>query len=196
MGTGAALAGHESSARRRRKRVSLRSRRDCRQPGWIRAQHAAVLSALAEAAPMTWLVGRCLSAGYTGAFAMPVRGPRSGFTRRLLCARQRAAQRSARRQTRPPVAVMAGDGGSMFTMPELVTAAELGLPLPIVIWENGGSSKSRTTWTVAIFPGSASRVSTPILSRLPGPATVTESTPPTRPLQSAFRAALTPTGQP
>ena len=26
----------------------------------------------------------------------------------------------------------------MFTMPELVTAAELNLPLPIVIWENGG----------------------------------------------------------
>ena len=26
----------------------------------------------------------------------------------------------------------------MFTVQELVTAAELGLPLPIVIWENGG----------------------------------------------------------
>ena len=37
-----------------------------------------------------------------------------------------------------PVAVIAGDGGSMFTMQELITAAELGLPLPIVIWENGG----------------------------------------------------------
>ena len=26
----------------------------------------------------------------------------------------------------------------MFTMPELITAAELGLPIPIIIWENGG----------------------------------------------------------
>ena len=26
----------------------------------------------------------------------------------------------------------------MFTMPELLTAAELKLPIPIIIWENGG----------------------------------------------------------
>ena len=37
-----------------------------------------------------------------------------------------------------PVTVLVGDGGFMFTMPELVTAAELGLSMPIVIWENGG----------------------------------------------------------
>ena len=28
--------------------------------------------------------------------------------------------------------------GFMFTMPELLTAAEAGLSLPVVIWENGG----------------------------------------------------------
>jgi len=33
---------------------------------------------------------------------------------------------------------LVGDGGFMFTMPELITAAELGLPIPIIIWENGG----------------------------------------------------------
>ena len=37
-----------------------------------------------------------------------------------------------------PVAVLVGDGGFMFTMPELVTAAELSLSLPVVICENGG----------------------------------------------------------
>jgi thiamine pyrophosphate-dependent acetolactate synthase large subunit-like protein len=37
-----------------------------------------------------------------------------------------------------PVVVMAGDGGFMFTMPELMVAAEQKLPLPIIIWENGG----------------------------------------------------------
>ena len=37
-----------------------------------------------------------------------------------------------------PVAVLAGDGGFMFTMPELVTAAETRLALPVIIWENGG----------------------------------------------------------
>ena len=36
------------------------------------------------------------------------------------------------------MAVLVGDGGFMFTMPELATAAEAGLGLPIIIWENGG----------------------------------------------------------
>ena len=37
-----------------------------------------------------------------------------------------------------PVAVLVGDGGFMFSMPELLTAKEQNLSLPIIIWENGG----------------------------------------------------------
>ena len=37
-----------------------------------------------------------------------------------------------------PVAVLVGDGGFMFSMPELLTAREQNLSLPIIIWENGG----------------------------------------------------------
>ena len=37
-----------------------------------------------------------------------------------------------------PVVTFAGDGGFMFTVQELVTAAELKLPLPIILWNNGG----------------------------------------------------------
>ena len=36
------------------------------------------------------------------------------------------------------VAVLVGDGGFMFSMPELLTAREQNLSLPIIIWENGG----------------------------------------------------------
>ena len=36
------------------------------------------------------------------------------------------------------VAVLVGDGGFMFSMPELLTAKEQNLSLPIIIWENGG----------------------------------------------------------
>jgi thiamine pyrophosphate-dependent acetolactate synthase large subunit-like protein len=36
-----------------------------------------------------------------------------------------------------------GDGGIMFTLPELATAAELGLPLPIVVSLNGGYGEIR-----------------------------------------------------
>ena len=37
-----------------------------------------------------------------------------------------------------PVVALAGDGGFMFTVQELVTAAELGLALPIILWNNMG----------------------------------------------------------
>ncbi len=37
-----------------------------------------------------------------------------------------------------PVAALVGDGGFMFTVQELVTGAELGLALPIILWNNQG----------------------------------------------------------
>ncbi len=37
-----------------------------------------------------------------------------------------------------PVTVLVGDGGFMFSMPELLTAKEQNLSLPVIIWENGG----------------------------------------------------------
>ena len=37
-----------------------------------------------------------------------------------------------------PVATLVGDGGCMFTVQELVTAAELRLPIPIILWNNEG----------------------------------------------------------
>ena len=37
-----------------------------------------------------------------------------------------------------PVAVLVGDGGFMFSMPEILTAKEQNLSIPIIIWENGG----------------------------------------------------------
>lgn len=36
-----------------------------------------------------------------------------------------------------PVVALAGDYGLQYTIPELGTAVELGLPLPIVVWDNG-----------------------------------------------------------
>ena len=37
-----------------------------------------------------------------------------------------------------PVVALAGDGGFLFTIQELATAVDLGLPLAIVIWQNHG----------------------------------------------------------
>ena len=42
-----------------------------------------------------------------------------------------------------PVMVVHGDGGLMFSLPELATAARLRLPLPIVVVDNGGFGEIR-----------------------------------------------------
>jgi acetolactate synthase-1/2/3 large subunit len=43
-----------------------------------------------------------------------------------------------------PVIALAGDGGLLFTVAELVTAAELGMPLPVVVPNNGGYGEIRS----------------------------------------------------
>lgn len=42
-----------------------------------------------------------------------------------------------------PVACLVGDGGLQFTIAELATAAELGLNLPIILYDNGGYGQIR-----------------------------------------------------
>ncbi len=37
-----------------------------------------------------------------------------------------------------PVLALIGDGGFQFTVAELATAADLGLPLPVIVWQNQG----------------------------------------------------------
>ena len=44
---------------------------------------------------------------------------------------------------RPRVVALLGDGGAMFTLPELATAAALGLPLPVVVVDNAGYGEIR-----------------------------------------------------
>ena len=38
---------------------------------------------------------------------------------------------------------LAGDGGALFTIPELASAADLGLPIALVIWQNDGYGEMR-----------------------------------------------------
>ena len=105
-------------------------------------QHARLLALLHDIAPAdTVWSGDACQLVYTGAFAFPTRAPRRWFYPAGYCALGNALPNAiGARMARPetPVVVLAGDGGFMFTMPELVTAAEAGLSLPIVIWENGG----------------------------------------------------------
>ena len=105
-------------------------------------QHARLLSVLHDVAPAdTVWAGDACQLVYTGAFAFPTRAPRRWFYPAGYCALGNALPNAiGAKMARPeaPVSVLAGDGGFMFTMPELLTAAEAGLSLPVVIWENGG----------------------------------------------------------
>jgi len=51
-----------------------------------------------------------------------------------------------------PVACLVGDGGLLFTIQELATAAELGLPLAVILWQNHGYGEIRDAMTAAGVP--------------------------------------------
>jgi acetolactate synthase-1/2/3 large subunit len=48
-----------------------------------------------------------------------------------------------------PVAALLGDGGVMFTLSELASAAALDLPLPVIVFENGGYGEIRSEMAAA-----------------------------------------------
>ena len=119
-------------------------------------QHARLLSVLHDIAPddTVWSGDACQLV-YTGAFAFPTRAPRRWFYPAGFCALGDALPNAiGAKMARPeaPVAVLAGDGGFMFTMPELLTAAEAGLRLPVVIWENGGLKQIQDDMDVRGIP--------------------------------------------
>ena len=51
-----------------------------------------------------------------------------------------------------PVLAMAGDGGSMFSIQELVTASQNKLPIPLILWHNDGYQQIRDDMRNGNFP--------------------------------------------
>ena len=83
---------------------------------------------------------------YTGSLAFPTEQPRrwlhaAGYCT-LGCALPMAIGAKVA-QPQQPVAVLVGDGGFLFTVQELATAVELGLSLPIILWNNDGFGEIR-----------------------------------------------------
>lgn len=140
----AALADHEAPARRRagEERVAALKAEIARNLSPSERRHARMLAALRDGTgDDTVFAGDACQPVYTGAFAMPVRRPRQWFYPAGYCALGCAlpnAIGAMRAMPGTPVVALAGDGGFMFTMPELMTAADLGLGLPVIVWENGG----------------------------------------------------------
>ena len=105
-------------------------------------RHVVALEAIRRALPAdTILMNDIAQMVYTGSAMFPVEAPRlwhypAGFCT-LGCGMPDAIGAKMAFPDRP-VATLAGDGGFMFTPQELTTASELGLAIPIVIWNNGG----------------------------------------------------------
>lgn len=138
----ACLGDHAADPTRARERVQDLRRQIRNNLSESEKQHAKLLSELEKFAPReTIWSGDACQLVYTGAFLFPTRSARTWFYPAGFCALGNALPNAigakfANPQT--PVAVMAGDGGFMFTMPELMTAAQAGFGLPIIIWDNGG----------------------------------------------------------
>ena len=106
------------------------------------ARHCKTLDVLRAVLPAdTIVMGDICQLVYTGAFAFDVAKPKlwhypAGYCT-LGCGLPDAIGAKLA-LPEAPVVSFAGDGGFMFTVQELVTAAELQLALPIILWNNGG----------------------------------------------------------
>jgi thiamine pyrophosphate-dependent acetolactate synthase large subunit-like protein len=105
-------------------------------------RHCKTLDVLRAALPAdTIVMGDICQLVYSGAFAFDVAKPKlwhypAGYCT-LGCGLPDAIGAKLALPD-SPVVTFAGDGGFMFTIQELVTAAELKLPLPIILWNNEG----------------------------------------------------------
>jgi 5-guanidino-2-oxopentanoate decarboxylase len=108
----------------------------------LEVKHGHVLSAVRNALPDNAIVSvDSTQITYTGQFDFPVDSPRQWMYGAGFCTLGGALPEgigAALACPDSPVMVIAGDGGFMFSMPELATAVELGLSLPILVWNNDG----------------------------------------------------------
>jgi len=102
--------------------------------------HARAWKILRSALPADAIVmGDATQIVYTGSFAMPMETERCWFYSGSYCALGFALPMAIGAKIGVPhraVIAVAGDGGVMFTINELATAAEERLALPLIVWNN------------------------------------------------------------
>jgi acetolactate synthase I/II/III large subunit len=109
--------------------------------------HLELVAALDRSLPEDRIVAAdSTQPAYAANHAMPAHRPRSwlmpiGYGS-LGCALPMAIGAKVAAPDRP-VAALAGDGGVLFTLTELATARDLGLALPVVVWNNSGYGEIR-----------------------------------------------------
>jgi 5-guanidino-2-oxopentanoate decarboxylase len=139
-----------SSALSNRKRTAQRSEgelrvrealtRNAAKMTELEKQHARVWKILRSALPADAIVmGDATQIVYTGSFAMPMEMERCWYYSGTYCALGVALPMAIGAKIgapQRPVVAVAGDGGFMFTVNELATAAEERLALPVIVWNN------------------------------------------------------------
>src|SRR5215470_12266279 len=102
--------------------------------------HARVWTLLRSALPADAMVmGDATQIVYSGSFAMPMETERCWYYSGNYCALGFALPMAIGAKigaARRPVIAVAGDGGLMFTVNELATAAEERIALPVLVWNN------------------------------------------------------------
>jgi len=102
--------------------------------------HARVWKTLRSALPAdAMVIGDATQIVYTGSFAMPMEIERCWYYSGNYCALGSALPMAVGAKIgapQRPVVAVAGDGGIMFTIGELATAAEEHLALPVIVWNN------------------------------------------------------------
>jgi acetolactate synthase I/II/III large subunit len=109
--------------------------------------HRRLFSALQQALPDVLIVGDSTQPVYSANLFFEAERPRSFFNAATgygtLGYALPAALGAKLAEPDRPVAVVIGDGGIQFTIGELATAVELGLPLSILLWNNHGYNEIR-----------------------------------------------------
>lgn len=137
-----ALAGHQTRPRRsqaeRRVRDILAG--NASKVTDIEKMHARVWKTLRAALPADAIVmGDATQIVYTGCFAMPMEMERCWYYSGNYCALGAALPMAVGAKVgapQRPVIAVAGDGGIMFMVNELATAAQEHLALPVIVWNN------------------------------------------------------------
>ncbi|MGE0210388.1 MAG: 5-guanidino-2-oxopentanoate decarboxylase [Parvibaculaceae bacterium] len=105
-------------------------------------KHRKILAAVKEALPGVIVVGDSTQPIYSGNVFYDADAPRSWFNSATgygtLGYALPAALGARLGQPERPVVALIGDGGLQFTIGELSTAAELGLPVIVLLWNNRG----------------------------------------------------------
>lgn len=119
-------------------------------------RHVKLLAVIRDTLPDNAIImGDACQVSYSASFALPVNQPRRWHYAAGYCALGFAFPNAIGAKCAYPdlaVVAIAGDGGSMFTIQELVTAAEQNLPIPLILWHNDGYKQIRDDMRDGNFP--------------------------------------------